>query len=211
MQEVPLTQRERNRLDTWNAIHDAAAAMALEDGPVSVTIEAVAAQAGVSKRTFFNYFPTKEDAILGTRDPSVSEELLEQFRTSDADLLTRIVRILTGVMSTSLGRGHAYQTRRDIIARYPELKGRMMQHINAAEQLVEEILQERIDSDAAEETLNLLPDGQDSARALLMLAGTITRYAYRSDPQGTVADIELHIDSTVKIFREVMQSTHDNA
>ncbi|MDN5823368.1 MAG: TetR/AcrR family transcriptional regulator [Arthrobacter sp.] len=211
MQEVPLTQRERNRLETWNAIHDAAAAMTLEDGPVSVTIEAVASRAGVSKRTFFNYFPTKEDAILGTRAPLVSDELLEKFRSSDADLLTRIVRILAGVMATSLGRGHAYQVRRDIITRYPELKGRMVQHINAAEQLVDEILHERMDSDAAEETLNLLPDGQDSARALLMLAGTITRFAYRSDPQGTVADIDLHIDSTVKIFREVMQATHDNA
>ncbi len=210
MQEVPLTQRERNRVETWNAIHDAAASMALEDGPACVTIEAVVSRAGVSKRTFFNYFPTKEDAILGTRAPSVPEELLEKFRTSDADLLTRIVRILAGVMSTSLGRGHAYQVRRDIITRYPELKGRMMQHINAAEKLVDEILHERMDSDAAEETLNLLPDGQDSARALLMLAGTITRYAYSSDPQGTVADIELHIDSTVKIFREVMQATHDN-
>lgn len=211
MQEVPLTQRERNRLETWNAIHDAAAAMTLEDGPVSVTIEAVASRAGVSKRTFFNYFPTKEDAILGTRAPLVSDELLEKFRSSDADLLTRIVRILAGVMATSLGRGHAYQVRRDIITRYPELKGRMVQHINAAEGLVDEILHERMDSDAAEETLNLLPDGQDSARALLMLAGTITRFAYRSDPQGTVADIDLHIDSTVKIFREVMQATHDNA
>ncbi|MDN5878389.1 MAG: TetR/AcrR family transcriptional regulator [Arthrobacter sp.] len=211
MQEVPLTQRERNRLETWNAIHDAAAAMTLEDGPVSVTIEAVASRAGVSKRTFFNYFPTKEDAILGTRAPLVSDELLEKFRSSDADLLTRIVRILAGVMATSLGRGHAYQVRRDIITRYPELKGRMVQHINAAEGLVDEILHERMDSEAAEETLNLLPDGQDSARALLMLAGTITRFAYRSDPQGTVADIDLHIDSTVKIFREVMQATHDNA
>ncbi|MDN6201071.1 MAG: TetR/AcrR family transcriptional regulator [Micrococcaceae bacterium] len=206
-----MTQRERNRLETWNAIHDAAAAMTLEDGPVSVTIEAVASRAGVSKRTFFNYFPTKEDAILGTRAPLVSDELLEKFRSSDADLLTRIVRILAGVMATSLGRGHAYQVRRDIITRYPELKGRMVQHINAAEGLVDEILHERMDSEAAEETLNLLPDGQDSARALLMLAGTITRFAYRSDPQGTVADIDLHIDSTVKIFREVMQATHDNA
>ncbi|MDN6177644.1 MAG: TetR/AcrR family transcriptional regulator [Micrococcaceae bacterium] len=206
-----MTQRERNRLETWNAIHDAAAAMTLEDGPVSVTIEAVASRAGVSKRTFFNYFPTKEDAILGTRAPLVSDELLEKFRSSDADLLTRIVRILSGVMAPSLGRGHAYEVRRDIITRYPELKGRMVQHINAAEQLVDEILHERMDSDAAEETLNLLPDGQDSARALLMLAGTITRFAYRSDPQGTVADIDLHIDSTVKIFREVMQATHDNA
>lgn len=210
MQEIPISQRERNRLDTWNAVHDAAAAMALEDGPVAVTIEAIVTRAGVSKRTFFNYFPTKEDAILGTRAPCVPEELLEQFRTSEADLLTRIVRILTGVMRTSLGRGASYQMRREIVTRYPELRGRVMQHINDAEKLVDEILRERMQADEAEEELGRLPAGEDSARALLMLAGTITRYAYSSDPEGTVADIDGHIDSAVTIFREVMNSTHDN-
>lgn len=206
-----MTQRERNRLDTWNAVHDAAAAMALEDGPVAVTIEAIASRAGVSKRTFFNYFPTKEDAILGTRAPCVPEELLEQFRTSEADLLTRIVRILNGVMRTSLGRGDSYQMRRKIVARYPELKGRVVQHINDAEKLVDEILRERVQGGEAEEALSQLPAGEDSARALLMLAGTITRFAYGSDPEGTVADIDGHINSAVKIFREVMQATHDHA
>lgn len=206
-----MTQRERNRLDTWNAVHDAAAAMALEDGPVAVTIEAIATRAGVSKRTFFNYFPTKEDAILGTRAPCVPEELLEQFRTSEADLLTRIVRILNGVMRTSLGRGDSYQMRRKIVARYPELKGRVVQHINDAEKLVDEILRERVQDGEAEEALSQLPAGEDSARALLMLAGTITRFAYGSDPEGTVADIDGHINSAVKIFREVMQATHDHA
>lgn len=205
-----MTQRERNRLDTWNAVHDAAAAMALEDGPVAVTIEAIATRAGVSKRTFFNYFPTKEDAILGTRAPCVPEELLEQFRTSEADLLTRIVRILNGVMRTSLGRGDSYQMRRKIVARYPELKGRVVQHINDAEKLVDEILRERVQDGEAEEALSQLPAGEDSARALLMLAGTITRFAYGSDPEGTVADIDGHINSAVKIFREVMQATHDH-
>ncbi|HXD27254.1 MAG TPA: TetR/AcrR family transcriptional regulator [Arthrobacter sp.] len=210
MQETPMTQRERNRLDTWNAVHDAAAAMALEDGPGAVTIESISTRAGVSKRTFFNYFPTKEDAILGTRAPCVPDELLEQFRTSDADLLTRIVRILTGVMRTSLRGGEAYQERRKIVSRYPELRVRVVQHINDAERLVDEILRERIQSEEAEETLSRLPAGEESARALLMLAGTITRYAYSCDPEGTVADIDGHIDSAVQIFREVMQATHDN-
>lgn len=205
-----MTQRERNRLDTWNAVHDAAAEMALEDGPVAVTIEAIASRAGVSKRTFFNYFPTKEDAILGTRAPCVPEELLEQFRTSDADLLTRIVRILSGVMRTSLGRGASYQTRREIVSRYPELRARVMQHINDAEKLVEGILRERMQDEETEEAIRRLPAGEESGLALLMLAGTITRYAYTSDPEGAVADIDGHIDSAVTIFREVMQATHDH-
>lgn len=206
-----MTQRERNRLDTWNAVHDAAAEMALEDGPVAVTIEAIASRAGVSKRTFFNYFPTKEDAILGTRAPCVPEELLEQFRTSDADLLTRIVRILSGVMRTSLGHGASYQTRRKVVTRYPELRARVMQHINDAEKLVEGILRERMQDEETEEAIRRLPAGEDSGLALLMLAGTITRFAYTSDPEGTVADIDGHIDSAVTIFREVMQATHDHA
>lgn len=46
-----------------------------ERGIAGFTIEEVCERADVSRRTFFNYFPSKEDAILGI-DP---EESLQQF------------------------------------------------------------------------------------------------------------------------------------
>lgn len=51
--------RQRKRAQTADAIHVAAAELALERGLDSATIEAITERADVSTRTFFNYFPTK--------------------------------------------------------------------------------------------------------------------------------------------------------
>jgi hypothetical protein len=51
--------RERKKVETWTAIHEAAASLAQQRGLEHATVEAIAESAGVSPRTFFNYFPSK--------------------------------------------------------------------------------------------------------------------------------------------------------
>lgn len=51
--------------ETAARIVEAAQALALAHGMDGFTMEELAAAAGVSRRTLFNYFPTKADAILG--------------------------------------------------------------------------------------------------------------------------------------------------
>ncbi len=55
--------RERRRRQTSADIRDAAVRLALERGFDKVTIEEICSEAGISTRTFFNYFPNKESAI----------------------------------------------------------------------------------------------------------------------------------------------------
>jgi AcrR family transcriptional regulator len=70
--------RERRRRQTSTDIRDAAVRLALERGFDKVTIEAICVEAGISARTFFNYFPTKESAIAyGPSD--LPAELAEDF------------------------------------------------------------------------------------------------------------------------------------
>ncbi|MDR0345295.1 MAG: TetR/AcrR family transcriptional regulator, partial [Nocardiopsaceae bacterium] len=57
--------RERKKQATRRALHDAALQLALERGLEHLTVEEISATADVSARTFFNYFPGKEEAILG--------------------------------------------------------------------------------------------------------------------------------------------------
>jgi AcrR family transcriptional regulator len=76
--------RTRKKAETRHAIAAAALALATEHGPGDVTVEDIAAAANVSPRTVFNYFPTKEAAILGT-DPERRAELLERLESRPAD------------------------------------------------------------------------------------------------------------------------------
>ncbi len=70
---------DRRKRATRTALRHAAVALVEARGLSGVTVEEIAAEAGVSTRTFFNYFPTKEDAIIGW-DPSVIAELADNLR-----------------------------------------------------------------------------------------------------------------------------------
>jgi AcrR family transcriptional regulator len=56
--------RERKKLATRTALADAALRLCVANGLDGVTVEQVANDAGVSLRTFFNYFSSKEEAVV---------------------------------------------------------------------------------------------------------------------------------------------------
>ncbi|MCK0091692.1 TetR/AcrR family transcriptional regulator [Rhodococcus sp. HNM0563] len=56
--------RERRRRETTALIHQAAVDCVERDGLEATTVARIAETAGVSARTFFRYFPSKEAAIL---------------------------------------------------------------------------------------------------------------------------------------------------
>ncbi|NLG55583.1 MAG: TetR family transcriptional regulator [Rhodococcus sp.] len=56
--------RDRRKAATRKALADAAAHFVLTHGVEGVTAEAIAERAGVSVRTFHNYFSSKEEAVL---------------------------------------------------------------------------------------------------------------------------------------------------
>jgi AcrR family transcriptional regulator len=71
--------RERKRIATRTAIQRAVLTLALDRGFDGVTVEEIRHAAGVSPRTFFNYFPTKEAAVLGDVPQMPDEEAIERF------------------------------------------------------------------------------------------------------------------------------------
>ncbi len=56
--------RARKRRETWRRIAEAGIGLFLQHGFDAVTLDQVAAAAGISRRTFFHYFDSKEDILL---------------------------------------------------------------------------------------------------------------------------------------------------
>ena len=70
--------RERRRRQTSADIRGAAVRLARERGWDKVTVDGICNEAGISTRTFFNYFPNKESAIAyGPSD--IPPELVDEF------------------------------------------------------------------------------------------------------------------------------------
>ncbi|MDN4161240.1 TetR/AcrR family transcriptional regulator [Nocardioides abyssi] len=60
-----LSRRDAKRRDTEDRISDSAQRLVEQHGLDGFTMEDLAAAADVSRRTLFNYFPSKLDAVLG--------------------------------------------------------------------------------------------------------------------------------------------------
>lgn len=140
--------RERKRVETWTGLHDAASGLAMaSDGLAAVTIDAIVERANVSPRTFFNYFDTKEDAILGFREPRISTKELADFTSSTGPLLNRVADFYFDVVRSSRTSGQGKRRRLALIRRHPELASRQLAHFFQAEELVRNAVRAHVDTE----------------------------------------------------------------
>ena len=70
--------RDRKKRDTWRVIHATALRLMLERGFDAVSVDDIVAAAGISRRTFFNYFAGKESVVFDPDpdDPPLWAELM---------------------------------------------------------------------------------------------------------------------------------------
>ncbi len=77
-------RRDRKKQATRRSLRNAALELVAERGFAHVTVEDIAEAADVATRTFFNYFPSKESAVIGA-DPERVEELRTGLLARPAD------------------------------------------------------------------------------------------------------------------------------
>jgi AcrR family transcriptional regulator len=120
--------RERKRDETRLRMEAAAVAIALEKGVENTTVDAISAAADVSPRTFFNYFDSKEDAILGMRDSEIAaraiETHLEDF--TGRDIAASVIALFAAVLSPGLSSPELHRSRMKLAKQHPHLFTRQL-------------------------------------------------------------------------------------
>jgi len=77
--------RDRKKQQTRAALMDAALRLVEARGYDQVTVDDISAAADVSPRTFFNYFATKDEAVIGS-DPAANDGMRERILAADPEM-----------------------------------------------------------------------------------------------------------------------------
>lgn len=200
----PLSLRERKKAETWAAIHEAAAALVLERGLEQATVESIAESVGISPRTFFNYFASKEDAVLGMRAPVLDPVLLEEF-SLEHDVLDQVSGLLLAVARSAYEGGDPAR-RRALMEQYPHLGQRRREHTGEAEELVRRTLAGLLAADPDWSTGAEGFEVEETARMLVMLAGAPLRFALTSPAYESATGVTAEtLDSSLTLFHHVQR------
>jgi AcrR family transcriptional regulator len=111
------TSSEARRRATSYRISVCAQKLTAEHGLDGWTMEDLAEASGVSRRTLFNYYPGKVDAVLGEA-PELSAEAVEQFRSRGAtsDLVRDLRTLAADLLATQdLSREDIERSRRILL------------------------------------------------------------------------------------------------
>lgn len=196
MDESKISVRDKRKAETLSLIHQIAQRSVDKKGLVDTKIEDIADQAGVSRRTFFNYYATKEDAVLGFISPSLPDESIEKFMNSKHDILTRITWLVVQVIQTTTVPGSSGKMRKELRKRFPELTQRF--EVRAA--LSEEIVRKALMNELHEKTTDLTKQDID---VILGLARVVIRYAYSLDSEIKDSSIKQSINIFKSTIRKI--------
>ncbi|MCO1337830.1 hypothetical protein BJH93_02835 [Kocuria polaris] len=119
--------RERRKEATAAALIDHARRLTAERGLAGFTVEELAEAAGVSRRTFFNYFQTKEDAVLGVHVDNVPLDVDQAFIDSAESLPVALKDLFLRLLTSTETLGRDVAVFMELLHSETALMKRMMQ------------------------------------------------------------------------------------
>lgn len=169
--------REARRAATTTTLIRAARRLTAAHGFTGFTIEDLCAEADISRRTFFNYFASKDDAVLGLPLERTDGEAVTIFlegRTERGEGGELSPDLLTDLAVLAESRWRQMDVEHDTltelisaVVREPRLLARVVEHAHAEEDIDTQLIELR----------EGLPAGDPRARVAAALVGTIARLA----------------------------------
>jgi AcrR family transcriptional regulator len=141
--------RERKKRATKRALGEAALRLALDRGLEHLTVEEISDAVDVSPRTFFNYFSSKEEALLGD-SPLLTGELPVRPLVLEADSVLDGLHQVFVAAAEAEGHLDGLRLRHQLMERYPVLVPRFFARLTAFQQDLASAVAERVGADPAD-------------------------------------------------------------
>jgi AcrR family transcriptional regulator len=144
-------RRERKKLATRQALQDVALRLVAERGLDQVTVEDISEAADVATRTFFNYFSSKEEALLGNLPEKVATvKRMVVDRPAGETPLEAVCQVLRTMTLRLAERREERLLRQQVIERHPGLLARQLGEYASFEQALAAAVAERLGAGRAD-------------------------------------------------------------
>lgn len=177
MQEMGIGLRERKKLATQRAVEEAAVRIASEVGYEATTAEAVAEAAGVSLRTFFNYFHGKDEAIAGRDITLVDDSEARSLLEAESGLLAGIARVVDASFAEFDTTPELMHRRRALAEQHPALLRRHLSSIDRFETELTGVVADHLRAHGSPRASGPKASVEDQARLAVTVVGAAMRFA----------------------------------
>jgi AcrR family transcriptional regulator len=185
--------RDRRRA----AVERVALDLALEHGYDAVTVETICDAALVSPSTFFNYFGSKERAVLGPEPAPLDEDRLAAFAAGTGDALTELMLMLVATWPDDPAERDVLLRRLDLTERTAALHAAHIARIDRASEQVEQAALVRLAGEGAPELAT------ERALMLVALSHAAMHWMIRRLRVERATPWPVLVDRAVAVLREV--------
>lgn len=209
MNSEKVSLRERKRAAQETTIERAAVELSKKHGYHNVSVEMICEVSMVSPRTFYNYFGTKENVVLGSSTPVASDDDVYRFvHEPGPDILTDFLVMVVDSLTENAPDKDLYLARQQVLYSTPELAAKKMAIDGEIEKRYVEIIVDRLRTQGR--TTDLPEALEDEARMIIaIIRGVMTYTAQKWIQPGYAAPVTTLLDDAISLLRTIVGAKHD--
>ncbi|MFC4561319.1 TetR family transcriptional regulator [Nocardiopsis mangrovi] len=200
--------RDRRRRETRREIHVVALRLAREHGFHKVTVEMISAGVGISPRTFFNYFPSKESAVVEQPPAELSPDLVARFVEGGPgrprDVLTDLTRLLIEQLAQDPPERSEVHDVFELAHSAPTVFAALMARFDASRLTLAATVAQRMDPDTDEQVPDLI-----ASVAMTAVRSGMERWSQDTADDRSDSPV-LYVQRAVTVLEDLLApGTHD--
>ncbi|WP_062516909.1 TetR/AcrR family transcriptional regulator [Demequina gelatinilytica] len=195
--------RERNRIRRTRRVEHAALTLALEHGVDHVTVDMICEASDISPRTYFNYFGTKEGALLGQPAPDPDESLVGDFLAAHGPIVEDLMVLMARTFLASSPDREVFAMRRRLFAQEPELHALQVTRVAHKRQATVALVLRRLTERCPDLDAAAARDHAQLVMSVAMGAFLVVSLKW-AEGSGEHSDIETYIHAAIDQIRRIV-------